>query len=515
MDTDLDLLQRYTRTRDAQAFAELAQRYAPMVYATCLRVTGNRADAEDAAQETLLQLARTPEAVESNLGGWLYRTARNRAADQVRSAATRRKYEEAVAPQRPAEQADAAGVDEVVGSLGDDLREPLVLHFWRGLSQEQVAAELAISQPTVSRRIAEAIELLRSRLQSDGITTAPAVLLASSEFTGDAGVAGVVAERVATVVGSVHTASTSASAATVSLSIKLVAAGLLLTGAGIAAVGIGKGQAPVAATQPVPAAAVQAAVPIADWKTDGMKVTIEGMGSVELVGICTDETDPPTWWGPDGKMLENGPFTSSSIQKLPLWQDKVRRRFAAQMTGVAGTRMYFWGFDGAQGSRWTGNPPMAGIFPRLDIREAEAAFPDGLATTTVRYGIASAKLDTLLEADPRGNRLSGDERVRMASVRPQGDRTITRFTVQEALDAQGVVTSFAVTTTGRWLERNDSNRNPQSGRVDYDHTFNLPQDQIQKFVIQSRHYTHWITYTNVPLRPGVATATVSVEQAAK
>jgi len=60
---DLQLLERYAETRDAEAFANLVKRYAGMVYATCLRVTGNRHAAEDASQECFLQLARQAGAV--------------------------------------------------------------------------------------------------------------------------------------------------------------------------------------------------------------------------------------------------------------------------------------------------------------------------------------------------------------------------------------------------------------------------------------------------------------------
>ena len=55
---DGTLLQRYASDHDADAFAELVRRYAGMVYATCMRVTGNAHDAEDVAQECFLTLAR-------------------------------------------------------------------------------------------------------------------------------------------------------------------------------------------------------------------------------------------------------------------------------------------------------------------------------------------------------------------------------------------------------------------------------------------------------------------------
>jgi hypothetical protein len=46
---DLELLTRYVKRGDPEALVELADRHRDMVYATCYRLLGSRADAEDAA----------------------------------------------------------------------------------------------------------------------------------------------------------------------------------------------------------------------------------------------------------------------------------------------------------------------------------------------------------------------------------------------------------------------------------------------------------------------------------
>jgi len=55
---DLELLHRFAGWSDPDAFAQIVQRYAPCVYATCLRVLGDVARAEDASQETFYRLMR-------------------------------------------------------------------------------------------------------------------------------------------------------------------------------------------------------------------------------------------------------------------------------------------------------------------------------------------------------------------------------------------------------------------------------------------------------------------------
>ena len=69
LDADLGLLQRFSLYNDAQAFAQIVQRYAAFVYATALRISGDSARAEDLSQETFFRLMRRPHEIHQNLGG--------------------------------------------------------------------------------------------------------------------------------------------------------------------------------------------------------------------------------------------------------------------------------------------------------------------------------------------------------------------------------------------------------------------------------------------------------------
>src|SRR4051794_13481287 len=66
-------------------FQVLSQRHCDEIYRYALGLLGNRADAEDAAQEVLLRLwNHLPRLNLLNIRAWLFRTARNYCLDQLR-----------------------------------------------------------------------------------------------------------------------------------------------------------------------------------------------------------------------------------------------------------------------------------------------------------------------------------------------------------------------------------------------------------------------------------------------
>jgi len=185
--SDLELLARYVKTREAEAFAEVVARHRDMVYGICHRLLGNRPDAEDTAQECFLQLARNGSTVKTSVAGWLHRVAVRRSLTLRRKDQARRRAEReagSMAPDRAAEptwEDIKAEVDRAIDRLPDELREPLVLHFLQGKPQTAVAEELGVSQPAVSMRIKKAVERLRRHLGPAGSALSVAGLVALLE----------------------------------------------------------------------------------------------------------------------------------------------------------------------------------------------------------------------------------------------------------------------------------------------------------------------------------------------
>lgn len=187
---DAELLDRWVRQRDEEAFAALVARHGPMVLGLCRRVLGNSHDAEDAFQAVFLILARKagslrhPEA----LAGWLHGVA-VRLACKARAATSRRRATDALPatlepPDTHPEPLDLlsarellALIDQEIARLPEVYRLPLVLCDLEDRTQEEAARLLGWTCGSLRGRLLRGRARLRSRLTRRGL--APAALLAA------------------------------------------------------------------------------------------------------------------------------------------------------------------------------------------------------------------------------------------------------------------------------------------------------------------------------------------------
>ena len=156
------------------------ERYAGPVINLADRFLGNRADAEEIAQETFLRLYQHPPRLDpsSKLFTWLYRVTVNLCLDRLRKQARVPPQDSVDIPESPelpslsrgpretaAGTQTAEAVRRAVAALPVDLRAPLLLSAVEGLSHAEIAGILEISPKAVERRLSRARELLKLRLQ--------------------------------------------------------------------------------------------------------------------------------------------------------------------------------------------------------------------------------------------------------------------------------------------------------------------------------------------------------------
>jgi RNA polymerase sigma factor (sigma-70 family) len=177
--TDGQLLERFLTHRDEMAVEVLVRRYGPLVFGVCCRVLHNAHAAEDAFQATFLVLLRKAPSLTcyQPLGGWLYRVA-YRLALRARGNEARRRQREVIAARNQATSEDSTStqsdlvvaLEEELQKLPEKHRTPLVLCYLEGKTSEQAAELLGCPRGSVSARLAQARDRLRSCLARRGFT---------------------------------------------------------------------------------------------------------------------------------------------------------------------------------------------------------------------------------------------------------------------------------------------------------------------------------------------------------
>ena len=157
---------------EAADFARLVTAHYDRIYRLAYRFTGQRADAEDVAQEVCIKLAQNLGSYrfEAPFAIWLSRMVMNSARDCLR-ARTRKQsrevalFEDAELVQGGADPEQLAAARQglrAVNRLGETLKEAVILVFGEGMSHAEAALALGCAESTVSWRIHEARKQLQA-----------------------------------------------------------------------------------------------------------------------------------------------------------------------------------------------------------------------------------------------------------------------------------------------------------------------------------------------------------------
>jgi len=175
--TDHELVLRFVKSRDADAFRTIVVRHAPMVMRVCRGMLRHEHDAEDACQATFLVLAKAARKIRrrDSLASWLYGTA-YRVCLKASARIGRRKEESLgnesmIADPGLTEVADRHAqsvLHEELARLPEKYRAALVICYLEGMSREEAARQLGCSVGTVKGRLERGRQLLRRRLLTRG-----------------------------------------------------------------------------------------------------------------------------------------------------------------------------------------------------------------------------------------------------------------------------------------------------------------------------------------------------------
>ena len=209
------LLAEFVKNHSEAAFREIVARYLNLVYSTALRLVGGDAHrAEDVAQSVFLHLAQKAHTLtaDSALGGWLHRDTCHVAATLMRGERRRQLREQHAAAMNSLLDHSEANLsqiapvlDEAINELDTEDRAAILLRFYEQRDLRSVGEALGSSENAAQKRVARALEELRSLLKhrgvalsaaalgsllaADAVTAAPAGLVASISTSALAGAA--------------------------------------------------------------------------------------------------------------------------------------------------------------------------------------------------------------------------------------------------------------------------------------------------------------------------------------
>ncbi len=155
--------------QDQEAFGQLIDRHASSIVNLAYRMVGNRAEAEDLAQETFLSAFKSLATfrADAKFSTWLYRIATNKCKDWLRvkrpggqlhdvdvdEALDTHVAEDRTPERLLSQQQVALELEQAIQRLPPLYREAFVLKHIEGLSYEEMQAILGVNGDTLKMRV--------------------------------------------------------------------------------------------------------------------------------------------------------------------------------------------------------------------------------------------------------------------------------------------------------------------------------------------------------------------------
>ena len=213
-DSDTDLLERFVRSNDQDAFTEIVlRRFGLVVGAARRRLGGDPELAEEVAQNVFTTLARRAAELDTHpcLSAWLQKATAHESMRALKKKSVHakklnrfkaemnvHKFEE-VAQKDDHLEAALPFIDEAIASLGASDRQTLMLRFYEGLSFRAISHRLGKTEAATQKQSRRALAKVARTLRRRGIVVSLQVLATGLATELTANTASAAAHKVATV----------------------------------------------------------------------------------------------------------------------------------------------------------------------------------------------------------------------------------------------------------------------------------------------------------------------------
>jgi RNA polymerase sigma-70 factor (ECF subfamily) len=177
---DVELLKAIA-LKDEASLAQLYDRYRLILFGLLMRILNSREEAEDVLQEVFLQVWRRAADFDENRGRpftWLVTLTRSRGIDRLRTLAARDRVAIAGAKDVSEQVSDASTdafrseqrslVNKALAQLPEEQKRLLLLAYFDGLTQSEIATRLGTPLGTVKTRMRTGMMKLRELLAGKG-----------------------------------------------------------------------------------------------------------------------------------------------------------------------------------------------------------------------------------------------------------------------------------------------------------------------------------------------------------
>lgn len=178
--TDIQLVQ-LMKSGSHNALSEIYNRYWGMLYAHCLKMLRDEAEAQDVVQDIFISLWSKADMLnlKENLSGYLYITARHKVLNVIRKRKNQDRFmdlfstfiteNDAPVLAQITEKELALAIETEIHHLPEKMK--VIFEYSRKdyLSHREIADILGISDKTVKKQVANAIKILRLKLSTSWI----------------------------------------------------------------------------------------------------------------------------------------------------------------------------------------------------------------------------------------------------------------------------------------------------------------------------------------------------------